>query len=41
MDMITDMVGKLFEAGSEQLADWGISIDVNPIKLTSRRLAQP
>jgi hypothetical protein len=41
MSMITGMVGKLFEAGSEQLAEWGISIDAQPIKLESRRLAQP
>lgn len=41
MSMINGMVGKLFQAGSEQLAEWGISIDAEPIKLESRRLAQP
>ena len=33
MSMINGMVGKLFAAGSEQLAEWGISIDAEPIKL--------
>jgi aubergine len=41
MDMINGMVGKLFAAGSEALAEWGISIDAEPMKLESRRLAQP
>lgn len=41
MSMITGMVNKLFQAGGEQLAEWGISIDAEPIKLESRRLAQP
>lgn len=41
MKQINQMVGKLFEAGQAKLAEWGISIEAEPLRLESRRLAQP
>ena len=41
MQQINQMVNKLFSAGAEKLAEWGISIEAEPLKVDSRRLAQP
>lgn len=41
MKQINTMVNKLFEAGQAKLAEWGISIEAEPLRLESRRLAQP
>lgn len=41
MKHINGMVNELFKSGASMLAEWGISIEAEPLKLTSRRLAQP
>ena len=35
------MVSKLFKAGAENLAQWGIEIEAEPIEVKSRKLAVP
>jgi hypothetical protein len=35
------MVNKLFKAGAENLAQWGIEIEAEPINVNSRKLAVP
>ena len=41
MKHIIGMVNELLKSGTSMLAEWGISIEAEPLKLTSRRLAQP
>jgi hypothetical protein len=41
MEDISGMVNKLFKAGAENLAQWGIEIEAKPITLGSRKLAVP
>lgn len=35
------MVNKLFKAGAENLAQWGIEIEAEPLNVNSRKLAVP